>query len=1205
MAEPIVIPIIGKDEASAALKAVRGQVVDLGKDAQDTGGILGKLGDAVAGLGGVVLKAGLAVATTAVIGFGAALAGGVKDAREHALVMAQTQQTIESMGNAAGVSAEHVEDFAASLSAASGKSLFGDDEIQAATNMLLTFGNIKGATLDLATTLTVDMAQALHKTPQDMSIMVGKILNSADAMSAAQRQGVSFTDAQLKLGKRLFETGHIAEYQKLVLDELNKEFGGQAAAAAKADGGWAQLHDRLGEAAETMGTAVLPLLNGLAGVLNDRVLPVVENAAGRFADLIAAFQTGAEGGDFIGGLTNALYSLDDVSPVFDTIADGINIIAGLADDAFGEGGGIGVLLDDIREMTGIDLGPLVGTFQDVARAAQGLYDIFFNRDFTGGIFGLQEDDPIIGTLFDLRDAITGLIADTTATFSDAANPIEGFLAVLSEVSPAFALLSGVAQETLPQTLAIVESVFGNILAFVQTNGAEMVGQALTTWQTLHDSVLGIISPLAGLVNAILDQISVFWQAHGQEILAFVGETWTQVNGIIQTALQLLSGIIQGILIVITEFIQAHGNDIQNILSNAWTIISNIISGALEIIQGLLSAALAVFRGDWQGAWTTIQDMSVSVTQKIWEVIKAALDLIANLFGTTLQGIADTWSSNWRNLQSLADTAVAGLVNLIMGLPGQVAGVGEAVVNMIWNGLRAKWHELEAWFSDQLQGLRNQLPFSEPKDTSSPLYGLSKSGESIIEQILVGLQARGGDLAAALGDDLGTVQKELRATLTGVGADVYDTTDSFREMLQSLGLTWEQTNAADDALHNLGATLQDTGPDSQDTADAFDSLMRTLGLGGEAADQLRSQIAQLAGVATDTAQSITDSSEQIMQSLVDDVGAALEQNSLPETAEELGNNIWGGLLEGMENRFGDVLDQFGEWNDQLEQKFADAWDTHSPSGVTEDLGNNILLGLLAGMDALMPDLIDQIGSMSDDMLGEIEQLSDKVHGALADAFDATADIADQQAKNITAVRRLTQGMQAETQGLLDQALAESQQYQDPEQAAKYYKMRSDQILKLAKLQGDYQAAVNAGDTQQISDLQEQISLAEKAQTAQRAAFATRQQGGSHIGQLADQIQKLLLNEDLPGAIDDPSGLVQRLFDFMTHLQGIASPGSAPALPGQGGAAAGLPPMQGMMAANGGSIFGRESIVVYQAPGQSTDQFVDVLFEKIRQRSGGRF
>src|SRR5262245_4471300 len=91
------------------------------KDEASSG--LGSIMDSLGGLGTI---AG-GVALGGITALGAAIVSGIGDAREAAQINAQTQQTIDSMGNAAGVSAQHVADYASSLSAAAGKSLFGDD----------------------------------------------------------------------------------------------------------------------------------------------------------------------------------------------------------------------------------------------------------------------------------------------------------------------------------------------------------------------------------------------------------------------------------------------------------------------------------------------------------------------------------------------------------------------------------------------------------------------------------------------------------------------------------------------------------------------------------------------------------------------------------------------------------------------------------------------------------------------------------------------------------------------------------------------------------------------------------------------------------------------------------------------------------------------------------------------------------------------
>lgn len=1154
MADAIVIPIIGKDQASSALKAVRGQVVGLGDDAKESSGLLSKLGGAVASLGGFVLKAGLAAATAAFVGFGAALADGVQDARAHALVMAQTEQTITSMGNAAGVSAEHVEDFAASLSAAKGKSLFGDDQIQAATNMLLTFGNIKGATLDLATTLTVDMAQALKKTPEDMSIMVGKILNSADAMSAAQRQGVSFSDAQLALGKRLFETGHIAEYQQLVLDELNKEFGGQAEAAAKADGGWAQLQDRWGEAKETLSTAVLPLLNTLVGTLNDSVMPVIEGAAARFGDLI---------------------------PWLENFAQSLQIGA-MWSGHLGE-----VITNALAPVLGDELAGIIGQAID----------------------GFQR----------LGSSVSEALQPLIATFTDAETPIQGLIAVLSQVSPAFALLYGVASEIFPQLRALVLEIFGDIVAYFQANGAQMLAEAQTTFQSIHDTVLSLIQPLAEVISAVLEQIAVFWQAHDDEILGFIGSTWTQINQIIQTAMQLIQATIIPLLQGIASFIRDHTAEIQQIFSGAWQIISSVIDAALTLIKGVLTAALQAIQGDWSGAWQTIQDMSARIVADILGVIKGGLDLIQGSFNASIDAIKAIWQ----------------------GLIGDAAGIGNDIVMGILNGVQGAANQLIGYMQSLAQQALDTV--NTALGRHSPSIEFAKIGEDSIAGWVEGLDRAAPDLVSMLtgiADDAVTplsdaVDHELAASLTGVGADIYDTTDNLRELVQQLGMTWDETNTFDEALRALGTTLQDAGPGSMEAQQAFDALMQTFDLSGSVADELRSRIAQLAGATDRSATQMVAASGQISDSWLSAlqlISGQIDDSRLPDDAQGLGDAIIAGWAEGMDAAFGDLLGQVDSMSDKLKQEMNNAWDVSSPSGVTEALGSNIMLGLLDGLEGGLPHVLGslqeisgvleaQMGEISEQLSGKltdearkaletqrdslqetidaivstVEDLPEKVHSALADAFDASADIDRQQMKNIDAVRRLSDTMQAETQSALDQALTEASKIQDPEQAAKFFKEQSDHILELAKLNDAYYAAINSGDTEHAADLERQIALAKSAQAAEQRAFGERSQiaGTGALGNLHDVLEQITNTVTDPGS-GPLHDLLAQLYDLQVRTDAAQS-------------GVGVPPQQAAPGAPGAStsmVMQQGAIVINATPGMNEQMIADTVMREIERRYQGR-
>ena len=267
-----------------ASRATSGFVSETDKGAGIVSRAGGMMGSAISNVASIA--AGVGVAAFAALG--AAIIGGVGDAREAAQLLAQTEAVIKSTGGAAGLTATQVTDLATALSAASGQSLFGDSDIQAAENLLLTFTNIKGAVFEAATAISVDMAQALGGAPKDQAIALGKALNDPiQGITALTRVGVTFTDQQKEQIKTMQEAGDIAGAQQIILAELNREFGGSAKAAADADGGWAQFKDTMGEVAESIGAAVLPILNDLAAWLNS---PAVKQGIQDFADaMIEAF----------------------------------------------------------------------------------------------------------------------------------------------------------------------------------------------------------------------------------------------------------------------------------------------------------------------------------------------------------------------------------------------------------------------------------------------------------------------------------------------------------------------------------------------------------------------------------------------------------------------------------------------------------------------------------------------------------------------------------------------------------------------------------------------------------------------------------------------------------------------------------------------------------------------------------------------------
>jgi hypothetical protein len=235
---------------------------------------LGKLSGSVSSLG-----RNFAVAGAAIAGAGALIAKNAQALARIETINAQTAQTIKSMGNVAGISAKEVETLAGSLEALTATEA---ESIQEGANLLLTFKNIQnqaGAGNDIfnqTTAIMVDLARAMGTSAAGEAIRLGKALNDpVKGIAALTRVGVSFTEQQKEQIKALANSGDLMGAQKIILAELQAQFGGSGQAFAQTFTGQLELmgHE-LGTIGEEATMAVMPALQGMVQELR-ALIPII------------------------------------------------------------------------------------------------------------------------------------------------------------------------------------------------------------------------------------------------------------------------------------------------------------------------------------------------------------------------------------------------------------------------------------------------------------------------------------------------------------------------------------------------------------------------------------------------------------------------------------------------------------------------------------------------------------------------------------------------------------------------------------------------------------------------------------------------------------------------------------------------------------------------------------------------------------------
>ncbi len=181
--------------------------------------------------------------------------------------IAQVEQGLKTTGGQVGRTSQQLQKMASDLQS---KTLFGDEVIlRDATAQLLTFTNITGKQFDRTQQAALDLATRLDGDLKSASIQLGKALNDPVAnLSALSRSGIQFSADQKQVINSLVETGKLAEAQTIILNELEKQYGGSAAAAAKAGaGGLKQLQNSFGDLMEDIGGLLIPVLNKLVGFI--------------------------------------------------------------------------------------------------------------------------------------------------------------------------------------------------------------------------------------------------------------------------------------------------------------------------------------------------------------------------------------------------------------------------------------------------------------------------------------------------------------------------------------------------------------------------------------------------------------------------------------------------------------------------------------------------------------------------------------------------------------------------------------------------------------------------------------------------------------------------------------------------------------------------------------------------------------------------
>lgn len=432
----------------------------------------------------------------------------VPAAQEAAQAMGQVEAALKSMGPQAGFTSDQLGEMAGGLMRLS---TFDDDEIlRKVTANMLTFGNVAGEQFKRAQQAAVDLSTRMGGDLQAATVMVGKALNDpAKGLAALRRVGIQFTEQQQKQIKAMAEAGNVAGAQRIMLAELERQFGGSAEAMRKATPG-ADLKNAWDDFNETVGHAII------------QVLPAVTGALSGVLDVFNAMPSGVQSSIIV--LAGVAAVLGPLLTILGPLVAGVGaFVSTMVAGAAAAGGWAAVLA------------PAVPIIAAIAAAAGAAYLVWKNWDTIAPILkGFW--DAIVATLGPpLMSLVAAVKEALTALWNSAF--VQGIATVLRKVAEFHLAVAQAFGSAIPGILKALEAVFSGAINLIADALRFVVALLSGDWQGawraagsfvqhFGEMVRGVFG---GLLQAVIGFVSSMVKSIDEWLGGALTRTWEKVK----------------------------------------------------------------------------------------------------------------------------------------------------------------------------------------------------------------------------------------------------------------------------------------------------------------------------------------------------------------------------------------------------------------------------------------------------------------------------------------------------------------------------------------------------------------------------------------------------------------------------------------------------------------------------------------------------
>lgn len=582
------------------------------------------------------------------------------------------------------------------------------------------------------------------------------------------------------------------------------------------NGAMSALQNTIETTALQIGQVFLPVLTNMANFASQNLIPILSGVGAGLVALIAYFVvTGISAAAAAAGVTALDVALGVLfSPVVLIVAGVIALVAGLV-----------ALYQNFQVVRDI-VSNIAGFFVSLYNA----FKLVATGDFTGGIFGLQEDSPVISALITLHDIlkqvgdfVMGQLKAAWDVLVQAFNSVKAALqplidqlvsfykehapainAVLKAIAIAFGaivlaplIIAIAAIVAVFVILAVVIRVVAEIIkvlvdVMLFCSGITMalvgiiVGAFIGAWNALvavinfvGNVIATVIMAIWTVITTVFNAIMVVWNTVLKPVfdaIVFVISAlftiWTTIwTGIFQVVFTIVSTIVQIIGVILFGIVSfIYDNILVPIGQFFATIWNGIVTAVTTAVNAVMEVVTTVFNAVWgviSSVWNTIYGVVSGVVSSIFNTVSSVFNSIWTTITNIVNGVLNTVRTTFNNVKTAITDAIQGGVNIVTGFVQKFLDAGKNIIDGIVNGIKNGKDAVVNKIKDICAGALDAV--KNFFGIKSPSKVMAKMFGYVMQGGVLGINQNSGALLSAFNDATSMLPSAMSIPITATGS----------------------------------------------------------------------------------------------------------------------------------------------------------------------------------------------------------------------------------------------------------------------------------------------------------------------------------------------------------------------------------------------------------------------------------------------------